>query len=181
MSTTTSSPPSECKNSKKKQQNTSNDFGAQAYKSHPKKKELPRSGIVVIKSGTARRSTSPTAPDPPQKRRRLQRGDTKKSYQQMLEEPFNVIKKSGQDPPASMTSLKTWTTNVKKNLPADKKTAMDNHMQQVQNILEEGKFTKAQLQEMATRWGLPISLSTTSAATPKTLQQLVSAVTFLAV
>ena len=44
-----------------------------------------------------------------------------------------------------------------------------------------GKFTKAQLQEMATRWGLPISLITTSAATPKTLQQFVSAVTFLAV
>ena len=80
-----------------------------------------------------------------------------------------------------MTSLKTWTTNIKKNLPADKRTAMDNHMQQVQNILEEGKFTKAQLQEMATRWGLPVSLITTSAATPKTLQQLVSAVTFLAV
>ena len=52
---------------------------------------------------------------------------------------------------------------------------MDNHMQQVQNILEEGKLTKAQLQEMAARWGLPISLIT------KTLQQLVSAVTFLAV
>ena len=52
---------------------------------------------------------------------------------------------------------------------------MDNHMQQVQNILEEGKLTKAQLQEMAARWGLPISLIA------KTLQQLVSAVTFLAV
>eukprot|EP00439_Symbiodinium_sp_Y106_P042210 s5470_g5.t1 len=119
--------------------------------------------------------------DPPQKRRRLQRADAKKSYQQMLEEPFNVIKISGQDPPTSMSPPKTWTTNIKKNLPADKQTATDNHTQQVQNILEEGKFTKAQLQEMATRWGLPISLITSTAATPKTLQQLVSAVTLLAV
>eukprot|EP00439_Symbiodinium_sp_Y106_P055324 s4670_g7.t1 len=156
----------------------------------PKKKELP------IQDGSPEAASSsnqgpqggvpalqPLQPsqDPPQKRRRLQRGDAKKSYQQMIEEPFNVIKKSGQDPPVSMTSLKTWTTNIKQNLPADKQTARDNHMQQVQNILEEGKFTKAQPQEMATRWGLPISLITTSAATPKTLQQLVSAVTFLAV
>ena len=95
----------------------------------------------------------------------------------MLEE----LKQSGQDPPTSMTSLKTWTTKIKKNLPADKQAAMDQHMQQVQHILEEGKFNKAQLQEMATRWGLPISLITTAAATPKTLQQLVSAVTCLAV
>ena len=69
----------------------------------------------------------------------------------MLEESFNVIKKSGQDPPTSVTSLKIWSTNIKKNLQIDKQVAMDIHMQQVQNILEEGKFTKAQLQEMATR------------------------------
>ena len=40
MSTITS-PPNECKNSKKKQQNTSNDFEAQAYKSHPRRRSCP--------------------------------------------------------------------------------------------------------------------------------------------
>ena len=79
-----------------------------------------------------------------------------------------------------MTYLKTWISNVKKTLPENKQAAMDNHMQLVQQILEENHFNKPALQEMATRWGLPISLIT-SAASPKTLQQLVAAVTFLAV
>ena len=35
---TTIKPPSERKNSKKKQQNTSSDFEAQAYKSHPRRR-----------------------------------------------------------------------------------------------------------------------------------------------
>ena len=52
---------------------------------------------------------------------------------------------------------------------------MDNHMQLVQQILEENHFNKPALQEMATRWGLPISLITSAAASPKTLQQLVAA------
>ena len=65
--------------------------------------------------------------------------------------------------------------------PENKQAAMDNHMQLVQQILEENHFNKPALQEMATRWGLPISLITSAAASPKTLQQLVAAVTFLAV
>ncbi|OLP84015.1 hypothetical protein AK812_SmicGene35156 [Symbiodinium microadriaticum] len=73
-----------------------------------------------------------------QPRRRLQRGDRKKQYGHMLEEPFNVIKQSGQDPPTSMTSLKTWVTNIKKNLPSPKQKELDQHMQQVQQILEKG-------------------------------------------
>ena len=181
-------PPNECKNSKKKQPNASSDFEAQAYKSHPRRRSCPsrtaaqkRHRRHPIQGGVPALQPLQPSQGPPQKRRRLQRADAKKSYQQMLEEPFNVIKISGQDPPTSMSPPKTWTTNIKKNLPADKQTATDNHTQQVQNILEEGKFTKAQLQEMATRWGLPISLITSTAATPKTLQQLVSAVTLLAV
>ncbi|CAE7602690.1 unnamed protein product, partial [Symbiodinium necroappetens] len=58
--------------------------------------------------------------DPPLKRRRLQRGDRKKQYEKLLEEPFNVIKQSGQQPPTSMTSIKTWVINLKKPMPADK-------------------------------------------------------------
>ena len=58
---------------------------------------------------------------------------------------------------------------------------MDNHMQLVQQILEENHFNKPVLQEMATRWGLPVSLMASAAASPKTLQQLAAAVTFLAV
>ncbi|OLQ04612.1 hypothetical protein AK812_SmicGene12289 [Symbiodinium microadriaticum] len=53
-----------------------------------------------------------------------------------------------------MTSIKTWVINLKK------------HIQQVQNLLDEGKYTKVQLQEMATRWGMPISLITAAAASP---------------
>ena len=119
--------------------------------------------------------------DPPSKRRRTQRTDKKKQYESLLEEPFNIIKQSGQQPPTSMTSIKTWVTNLKKTLPADKHKELDQHIQHVHNLLEEGKHTKAQLQEMATRWGLPISLITATAASPKTLQQLIAAVTFLAV
>ena len=124
----------------------------------------------------------PSAPeDPPAKRRRTQRADKKKQYESLLEEPFNVIKQSGQQPPTSMTSIKTWVTNLKKTLPSDKHKELDQHIQHVHTLLEEGKHTKAQLQEMATRWGLPISLITATAASPKTLQQLIAAVTFLAV
>ncbi|OLP89200.1 hypothetical protein AK812_SmicGene29372 [Symbiodinium microadriaticum] len=105
--------------------------------------------------------------DPPLKRRRLQRGDRKKQYEKLLEEPFNVIKQSGQQPPTSMTSIKTWVINLKKTMPADKHKELDQHIQQVHSMLEEGKRTKAQLQEMATRWGLPISLTTATAASPR--------------
>ncbi|CAE7852809.1 unnamed protein product, partial [Symbiodinium necroappetens] len=89
--------------------------------------------------------------DPPLKRRRAQRGDKKKQYEQLLEEPYNVIKQGGQQPPTSMTSIKTWVINLKKTMPADKRKELDQHIQQVHNLLEEGKYTKVQLQEMATR------------------------------
>ncbi|OLP93944.1 hypothetical protein AK812_SmicGene24107 [Symbiodinium microadriaticum] len=94
----------------------------------------------------------------------------KKQYEKLLEEPYNIIKQSGQQPPTSMTSIKTWVTNLKKTLPADKHKELDQHIQQVHALLEEGKYTKVQLQEMATRWGLPISLITAAAASPRTLQ-----------
>ncbi|CAE7730033.1 unnamed protein product, partial [Symbiodinium sp. KB8] len=113
--------------------------------------------------------------DPPPKRRRTQRGDRKKQYETLLEEPFNVIKQSGQPPPTSMTSIKTWVINLKKTMPADKHKDLDQHIQQVQALLDEGKHTKVQLQEMATRWGLPISLITAAAASPRTLQQHIAA------
>ncbi|CAE7921041.1 unnamed protein product, partial [Symbiodinium necroappetens] len=119
--------------------------------------------------------------DPPLKRRRTQRGNKKKQYEKMIEEPYNVIKQSGQQPPTSMTSIKTWVINLKKTMPADKHKELDQHIQQVHNLREEGQYTKVQLQEMATRWGLPISLITATAASPRTLQQLIAAVTFLAV
>ncbi|CAE7561495.1 unnamed protein product, partial [Symbiodinium necroappetens] len=83
--------------------------------------------------------------DPPSKRRRTQRGDRKKQYEAMLEEPFNVIKQSGQQPPTSMTSIKTWVTNLKKTMPAEKHKDLDQHIQQVQTLLDEGKYTKVQL------------------------------------
>ncbi|OLP78498.1 hypothetical protein AK812_SmicGene41317 [Symbiodinium microadriaticum] len=89
--------------------------------------------------------------DPPLKRRRAQRGDKKKQYEQLLEDPYNVIKQGGQQPPTSMTSIKTWVINLKKTMPADKHKELDQHIQQVHNLLEEGKYTKVQLQEMATR------------------------------
>ncbi|CAE7328151.1 tauD, partial [Symbiodinium sp. KB8] len=89
--------------------------------------------------------------DPPAKRRRTQRGDRKKQYEKLIEEPFNVIKQTGQPPPTSMMSIKTWVTNLKKTMPADKHKELDQHIQQVQNLLDEGKYTKVQLQEMATR------------------------------
>ena len=119
----------------------------------------------------------------PAKRRRLQRGDAnnKHKLEQLIHEPFNVIKQADQAPPTSMTAIKTWIINIKKTVPADKHAEMDNHMQNVQKILEEGRFNKSQLQEMATRWGLPISLITSTSAHPKSLQQLIAAVTFLAV
>ena len=119
--------------------------------------------------------------DPPSKRRRTQRGDRKKQYETMLEEPFNVIKQSGQQPATNMTSIKAWVTNLKKTMPADKHKDLDQHIQQVQTLLDEGKYTKVQLQEMATRWGPSISLITAAAASPRTLQQRIAAVTFLAV
>ena len=144
-------------------------------------KTLP---IATIDDGshaaTSSQQPPPTQQDPPAKRRRLHRGDNKRRCEQMIQEPFNVTKQSGLSPPTSMTSLKTWISKVKKTLPENKQAAMDNHMQLVQQILEENHFNKPALQEMATRWGLLISL-VTSAASPKTLQQLVAAVTFLAV
>ncbi|CAE7190176.1 hypothetical protein AK812_SmicGene2104 [Symbiodinium microadriaticum] len=113
--------------------------------------------------------------DPPSKRRRTQRGDRKKQYETMLEEPFNVIKQSGQQPATNMTSIKAWVTNLKKTMPADKHKDLDQHIQQVQTLLDEGKYTKVQLQEMATRWGPSISLITAAAASPRTLQQRIAA------
>ncbi|CAE7917241.1 unnamed protein product [Symbiodinium sp. KB8] len=61
-----------------------------------------------------------------------------------------------------MTSIKTWVTNLKKTLPADKHEELDQHIQQVHALLEEGKHTKVQLQEMATRWGVVPELYTFS-------------------
>ncbi|CAE7824317.1 unnamed protein product [Symbiodinium sp. CCMP2592] len=99
----------------------------------------------------------------------------------ILAEPHNVIRASGQEPPTSMTSIATWVANLKKSLPRDKHSEVDNHIQSMQTILENAKHTKAELQEMATRWGLPISLATAPKASPKNLQQLIAAVTYLAV
>ncbi|CAE7207108.1 unnamed protein product, partial [Symbiodinium sp. KB8] len=85
---------------------------------------------------------------PPTKRRRTQRGEKKKQYEKLIDEPYNVIKQSGQQPPTSMTSIKAWVTNLKKTMPADKH--------------KEGQYTKVQLQEMATRWGVVPELYTFS-------------------
>ncbi|CAE7466228.1 unnamed protein product, partial [Symbiodinium sp. CCMP2456] len=78
----------------------------------------------------------PPPAQPPAKRQRLQRGDAtnKKKLEQFIQEPFNVIKQADQ-----------------KTMPADKHAEMDSHMTNVQKILEEARFNKSQLQEMATR------------------------------
>ncbi|CAE7940268.1 unnamed protein product, partial [Symbiodinium sp. KB8] len=149
--------------------------------------QLPHSASSAPSDSQRAPSPAPQPPpssapeDPPSKRRRTQRAEKKKQYESLLEEPYNIIKQSGQQPPTSMTSIKMWITNLKKTLPADKHKELDQHIQHVHTLLEEGKYTKAQLQEMATRWGLPISLITATAASPRTLQQLIAAVTFLAV
>ncbi|CAE7626873.1 unnamed protein product [Symbiodinium sp. CCMP2592] len=88
---------------------------------------------------------------------------------------------TGREPPSSMTSIATWVTALKKGLPRDKHAEIDAHIQSMQTILENAKHTKAELQEMATRWGLPLSLTTAPKASPKNLQQLIAAVTYLAV
>ncbi|CAE7316699.1 unnamed protein product [Symbiodinium sp. CCMP2592] len=123
----------------------------------------------------------PEATAAPPKRRRLTKGAIKQRNEDILAEPHNVIRASGQEPPTSMTSIATWITNLKKSLPRDKHAEVDNHIQSVQTILEGAKYTKAELQEMATRWGLPMSLTTAPKASPKNLQQLIAAVTYLAV
>ncbi|CAE7248276.1 unnamed protein product [Symbiodinium sp. CCMP2592] len=123
----------------------------------------------------------PEATAAPPKRRRLTKGAIKQRNEDILAEPHNVIRASGQEPPTSMTSIATWVTNLKKSLPREKHAEVDNHIQSVQTILEGAKYTKAELQEMATRWGLPMSLTTAPKASPKNLQQLIAAVTYLAV
>ena len=65
---------------------------------------------------------------PPTKRRRTQRGEKKKQYEKLIDEPYNVIKQSGQQPPTSMTSIKAWVTNLKKTMPADKHKEPDQHI-----------------------------------------------------
>ena len=122
----TTRPPSACTNSKKKQPNTSSGFEVLDYKLLLPGQQPTRSVVFTTRVAATRVAATTTRP-----------GSTKKRYEQMLEEPFNVIQQSGQDPPTSMTSLKTWTNNIKKNLPADKQAAMDQHMQHVQQILEE--------------------------------------------
>ncbi|CAE7679264.1 unnamed protein product [Symbiodinium sp. CCMP2592] len=122
----------------------------------------------------------PEATAAPPKRRRLTKGAIKQRNEDILAEPHNVIRASGQEPPTSMTSIATWITNLKKSLPREKHAEVDNHIQSVQTILEGAKYTKAELQEMATRWGLPMSLTTAPKASPKNLQQLIAAVTYLA-
>ncbi|CAE7666338.1 unnamed protein product [Symbiodinium sp. CCMP2592] len=98
----------------------------------------------------------PEATAAPPKRRRLTKGAIKQRNEDILAEPHNVIRASGQEPPTSMTSIATWITNLKKSLPREKHAEVDNHIQSVQTILEGAKYTKAELQEMATRWGLPM-------------------------
>ncbi|OLP86627.1 hypothetical protein AK812_SmicGene32253 [Symbiodinium microadriaticum] len=67
--------------------------------------------------------------DPPTKRRRIQRADKKKQYEKLIHEPYTAY------------------TVIKQN----KHKELDQHIQQVHNLLEEGQYTKVQLQEMATR------------------------------
>ena len=82
-------------------------------------------------------------------------------------------------PPNSMTSLKSWISNIKGNLPDNKHDELDNHIAKVIKLIEPHK--KPKLQELATRWGLPIALVTSAGASPKNLQQLIATVTFFAV
>ncbi|CAE7585140.1 unnamed protein product [Symbiodinium sp. CCMP2592] len=149
------------------------------------KQRLRSAGIEVTPQKSLPLQNEPTdGPETtaaPPKRRRLTKGAVKQRNEDILAEPHNVIRASGQEPPTSMTSIATWVTNLKKNLPREKHAEVDSHIQSVQTILEGAKYTKAELQEMATRWGLPISLTTAPKASPKNLQQLIAAVTYLAV
>ncbi|CAE6952265.1 unnamed protein product [Symbiodinium sp. CCMP2592] len=149
------------------------------------KQRLRSAGIEVTPQKSLRLQNEPTdGPETtaaPPKRRRLTKGAIKQRNEDILAEPHNVIRTNGQEPPTSMTSIATWVTNLKKSLPREKHAEVDSHIQSVQTILEGAKYTKAELQEMATRWGLPISLTTAPKASPKNLQQLIAAVTYLAV
>ncbi|CAE7258432.1 unnamed protein product [Symbiodinium sp. CCMP2592] len=149
------------------------------------KQRLRSAGLEVTPQKSlplqAEPADGPEATTAPPKRRRLTKGAIKQRNEDIIAEPHNVIRSSGQEPPASMTSIATWVANLKKSLPRDKHAEVDNHIQSVQAILENAKYTKAELQEMATRWGLPISLTTAPKVTPKNLQQLIAAVTYLAV
>ncbi|CAE7653106.1 unnamed protein product [Symbiodinium sp. CCMP2592] len=148
------------------------------------KQRLHSAGLEVTPQKALPLQAEPTdgpeiAAKPP-KRRRLTKGAGQKRNEDILAEPHNVIRASGQEPPTSMPSIATWVANLKKSLPRDKHAEVDNHIQSMQTILENAKHTKAKLQEMATRWGLPISLATAPKASPKNLQQLIATVTYLA-
>ncbi|CAE7453013.1 unnamed protein product [Symbiodinium sp. CCMP2592] len=149
------------------------------------KQRLRSAGIEVTPQKSLSLQNEPAegseATAAPPKRRRLTKGAIKQRNEDILAEPHNVIRASGQEPPTSMTSIATWVTNLKKSLPREKHAEVDSHIQSVQTILEGAKYTKAELQEMATRWGLPMSLTTAPKASPKNLQQLIAAVTYLAV
>ncbi|CAE7244952.1 unnamed protein product, partial [Symbiodinium sp. CCMP2456] len=123
----------------------------------------PTKSLPVEDGSPVVEQVTPTSQEPsqssrevPNKRRRLQRRESKKQLEQMIHEPHNILKHTGQDPPTSMTSIKTWVTNIKKT-PAHKQMAMDQHMQQMHQILEEGKFNKGQLQGYHIKkvWNLP--------------------------
>ncbi|CAE7564879.1 unnamed protein product [Symbiodinium sp. CCMP2592] len=100
----------------------------------------------------------------PPKRRRLTKGAIKQRNEDILAEPHNVIRASGQEPPTSMTSIATWVTNLKKSLPREKHAEVDSHIQSVQGRATGDGYTMG-----------------TPHASPKNLQQLIAAVTYLAV
>ena len=60
----------------------------------------------------ATRATLPSEDTAP-KLRKLNRRD----LETLIKEPYHVVKKADVKPPVSMTTIKSWTTNLKKNLP----------------------------------------------------------------
>ena len=123
----------------------------------------------------AKRGPDTAAASQPHKRKKL----TQKDLEALVQEPFNVMTKQNIKPPNSMTSLKSWIGNLKGSIPDSKHDELDGHISKVTKLLELHK--KPKLQELATRWGLPIALVTSAGASPKNLQQLIAAVTFFAV
>ena len=141
------------------------------------RKELPTqdSNAASGSDGSAKRGPDPPTEGQPVKRKKLNQRD----LEALVQEPFNVMTKEDIKPPSRMTSLKSWITNLKSTIPDNKHQELDSHIAKVIKILDS--HNKPQLQETATRWGLPIALVTSAGASPKNLQQLIAAATFFAV
>ena len=121
--------------------------------------------------------------DPQPKRRRstkTKEDNSKDNLTKLLTQPINVLQQNNNiKPPLSLTTMKSWTINIKKIIPEDMHQAFDQHCEKMRSLLNEANHNKPTLQEMATRWGLPFSLVASAGATMRTLHAI-SVITFFA-